>query len=179
MTGLRAILSILLIVPIAEGDFLTALVLYTVASITDFLDGFLARKLNQRSKLGQILDPLADKLLIFTTYFGLLFSKTYFKPGTFLILSVVVKEILILLGSLYLLKKGFLPKPTIAGKISVALLMFYGGILLLFNGFQIKTGKVICEGLDYITLFAIWAAVLSYLLEFWKLLSKENRTQPL
>ncbi len=42
----------------------SALALYTVASITDFLDGYLARKMNTESKLGQFLDPISDKIFI-------------------------------------------------------------------------------------------------------------------
>ena len=45
------------------GD-LTALILFIVASFTDFLDGMLARLLGEESKLGELLDPIADKLLV-------------------------------------------------------------------------------------------------------------------
>ncbi len=48
-----------------------ALVLLMVAGITDFLDGWLARKLNQQSALGQILDPVADRLYILAVVVGL------------------------------------------------------------------------------------------------------------
>ena len=47
------------------GD-LTALILFIVASFTDFLDGMLARILGQESKLGELLDPIADKMLVIT-----------------------------------------------------------------------------------------------------------------
>jgi len=44
---------------------------FVVASITDFFDGFIARKYNQISTLGQILDPLADKMLMLAGFLGL------------------------------------------------------------------------------------------------------------
>jgi cardiolipin synthase len=47
-----------------KGDHLAALIVFSVASLSDWLDGFLARALDQRSRLGQILDPAADKLLL-------------------------------------------------------------------------------------------------------------------
>ena len=52
------------------GD-LTALILFIVASFTDFLDGMLARLLGQESKLGELLDPIADKILVAFLIIGL------------------------------------------------------------------------------------------------------------
>ena len=48
------------------GD-LTALILFVVASFTDFLDGMLARMMGEESKLGELLDPIADKIIVATT----------------------------------------------------------------------------------------------------------------
>jgi cardiolipin synthase len=47
-----------------KGLHLAALIVFAVASLSDWLDGFLARVLDQRSRLGQILDPAADKLML-------------------------------------------------------------------------------------------------------------------
>ena len=53
-----------------EGYFL-ALILFFVAGATDYFDGYLARKYNKTSQLGEILDPIADKILIVFVLFGL------------------------------------------------------------------------------------------------------------
>ena len=45
---------------------------FAVASITDFCDGYIARSWNQKTKLGAILDPLADKMLILAAFLGLM-----------------------------------------------------------------------------------------------------------
>ena len=65
---LAAIIFVLLISP--EGYFL-ALVLFFLAGVTDYFDGYLARKYNAVSQLGEILDPIADKILILFVLFGL------------------------------------------------------------------------------------------------------------
>jgi CDP-diacylglycerol--glycerol-3-phosphate 3-phosphatidyltransferase len=61
---------IFLLLMSADG-YLLALILFYIASITDWLDGYLARKYNAVSNLGEILDPIADKILIVFIFFGL------------------------------------------------------------------------------------------------------------
>jgi len=53
-------------------DYFAALV-FVIASVTDFFDGFIARSWNQITKLGSILDPLADKLLMLAGFLGLMY----------------------------------------------------------------------------------------------------------
>ena len=68
--NLITILRLVLIVPLVMSyyfDYMTYLyVLLGVVILTDFLDGFLARRLNQISDLGKLLDPIADRLALFT-----------------------------------------------------------------------------------------------------------------
>ena len=52
--------------------FLISLVLFVIGSISDFLDGFLARKFNQESSLGKLLDPIADKILLCSLMFAII-----------------------------------------------------------------------------------------------------------
>ena len=54
-----------------ESQYLVALLLFGIASFSDFLDGYVARKTNNESVLGEILDPIADKLLIVFVLIGL------------------------------------------------------------------------------------------------------------
>jgi cardiolipin synthase len=51
-----------------RGSYAVALAIFAVAGMTDFLDGLMARLLNQRSRLGQLLDPAADKLMVLVTF---------------------------------------------------------------------------------------------------------------
>lgn len=64
------LLLLLLTVPNKEGQ-LSAVLLFVLASLSDYYDGLLARRLGARSRLGQYLDPLADKILVLGT-FGML-----------------------------------------------------------------------------------------------------------
>ena len=73
--NLICIVRILLVPPVVilmlEGNFALALTLFAIAGASDGLDGFLARRFNWRSRLGAILDPLADKLLMASSYITL------------------------------------------------------------------------------------------------------------
>lgn len=72
LTFARVILAIIIFAFLAiENHYLLALVLFFIAGLTDYFDGFLARKYNASSQIGEILDPLADKILIIFLFFGL------------------------------------------------------------------------------------------------------------
>ena len=51
--------------------YLSAIIVLALSSLTDYLDGYFARKFNQVTRLGQLLDPAADRLYIFSTLVGL------------------------------------------------------------------------------------------------------------
>ena len=60
---------------------LLAFVLFFVAGLTDYFDGFLARKYNASSQMGEILDPIADKILIIFLFFGLALNLSSYLIG--------------------------------------------------------------------------------------------------
>ena len=99
---------------------------------TDYFDGFLARKLNQITKLGKILDPLYDKIFIIVISYLIARYKSFPMWAVYIIL---IREILILLGSAILIKKkNFIPVSNIIGKSSVFLLcLSFLGYLFINN----------------------------------------------
>lgn len=72
LTLLRICMAPFLVAAILESHYLLSFVLFVAAGLTDALDGTLARVLKQRSRLGQYLDPVADKLLLSTIFLVLL-----------------------------------------------------------------------------------------------------------
>ena len=70
-----------------------AFVLFISAAITDFLDGFLARQMNQTSKIGALLDPVADKILTISAIVMLIFEKQLSIFGLFAGLLIIWREI--------------------------------------------------------------------------------------
>jgi cardiolipin synthase len=85
--------------PEKEGFRLIALAIFVVASLTDALDGLLARFLKQRTALGQMLDPLADKILLVSAYIGLLCVTTLpFRPPLWITITIIFRDMILLFG---------------------------------------------------------------------------------
>ena len=72
-----------------------ALILYAVACISDFLDGYLARKLEIESSFGRFLDPIADKILVVSVIFILISNKIIYGVFVYPALVIVIREILV------------------------------------------------------------------------------------
>jgi len=106
------------------------LFIFMVMSLSDFLDGYLARKYNQQSKLGQFLDPMADKITAVSVGSLLFLYKGYY--GWILIFGLS-REVLVVIISLFLFsKKDIQVKPNIFGKMCVGF-MSISAIVFIMN----------------------------------------------
>ncbi len=93
LTFSRIILAVIIFMLLVSPDgYLLALILFFIAGITDYLDGFLARKYNAVSQIGEILDPIADKILIIFILFGLSVNLSSYLIG-FVGAVIIAREI--------------------------------------------------------------------------------------
>ena len=93
LTLSRIFLAALIFVLLMSADgYLLALILFFLAGITDYLDGYLARKYNAVSQLGEILDPIADKILVLFILFGLAITLSSYLIG-FIGSIIITREI--------------------------------------------------------------------------------------
>lgn len=105
----------------SDHEMVTALIVLAISSLSDGLDGILARKLNQVSKIGQILDPLADRLLVFCSIIAL--GVAGIIPWWMLIV-VGIRDLFMAVQVLWLAQYGYGPLPVhFVGKTGTALLM--------------------------------------------------------
>jgi len=140
----------------------SAIIVYAIAGLSDFLDGFLARKFNAQSKLGKLLDPLADKLMTFTAIICITVSKPI------LLWAVIVfflKEICMGIGGLVIHKVAHveLPPSNIVGKISTAVFFLACGVLLLFNNISDEIATLIIAFAIGLTLIAFAVYIFTYI----------------
>lgn len=96
-----SLLRIALVIPIVylliSREFSDALVLFFIAGISDALDGFLAKRYNWATRLGSILDPLADKLLLVFSY--LILGWLQYLP-MWLVIVVMARDVIIIVGAI-------------------------------------------------------------------------------
>ena len=125
---LAAIIFVLLMSP---DGYLLALILFFLAGVTDYFDGYLARKYNAVSQLGEILDPIADKILILFVLFGLAINLSSYLIG-FIGAIIITREIWV--GALRDLNtrkgKSNLTKVTFLAKIKTTVQLFTLSIYL-------------------------------------------------
>ena len=82
LTFSRILVAVIIFIFLAiDKYYLLALFLFFIAGLSDYLDGFFARKYNASSQIGAILDPLADKILIIFLFFGLAVNLSSFLIG--------------------------------------------------------------------------------------------------
>lgn len=138
---------------------------FLIAGFTDFLDGYIARRYKLVTRIGIVLDPLADKLMLITVLTCLVIKK-YIPIGVLII--VTSKELFMIFCGLFLYKKGTVIPSNIYGKATT--IFFYISILFLaFN-------KSIGVKLLYIAvIFAIIALVNYAVIYFSKNKNKNNK----
>ena len=156
--NLLTIIRIALVFPILNniylGNFEISIIYFIVASVTDGLDGFIARKMNWQTELGTLLDPVADKILLSGSVF-ILWLNQYIPFYIFVIFFS--RDVVILLGAAIRMSviESDTPTPNFLGKLTTTLQIIYIAIIFL---------KVIIDldfGLLLLDVFIILVTILS------------------
>lgn len=159
ITVLRVILVPIFVIYMINGRIFASLVIFGIASVSDAVDGFLARIFHQKSNLGAHLDPLADKILLTTAYVTLAVFKMIPSWLTVLIIS---RDVIILLGVLvfYLthypvtIHPSILSKATTCIQLATVLIVLSSGYIDIpfFNPYMFWLAGLltIASGLQYI-----------------------------
>jgi len=146
------------------SKFLCSFLFYLSGVLSDFLDGFIARQYNMETKLGIILDPIADKVLI-VSYIAVLYLKNFpYRPSEVLVFSLLLKEFVVFCGAFFSLRKKILFKPNIFGKTATTFLFLDGLLLLYENWFKVDV-KVVQHLLELSTSLVLIATAVLYIKE--------------
>ena len=153
----RLILVPFFILIYLDGHAYQALGIFCLASLTDMLDGYLARKNNQITSFGKLMDPLADKLLVISALVCHVIQGIF--PWSAIVL-MVIKETGMIVGSLFLLnKKNVVVHANYFGKTATC--CFMAALILGFFHEPISHWSI------QLDIWLLWIAVaLSYLAAF-------------
>lgn len=114
----------------SKGFSTLSVVLFAVIWATDFLDGYVARKFNQVSDIGKLLDPMVDKVLHTVTA---VMMTVVGRVPVWVMVTLVIKEILMVLSALYLLSRRIIVSSRWYGKLATVLVALAFGIVFLLS----------------------------------------------
>ncbi len=142
LTIIRIILIPVFVVLFFKGEKIAALCVFCAASLTDMLDGYLARKLNQITDFGKLFDPLADKLMVLTA----MVCQTFWGPLPLVaVIIVALKELVMVLGGVFMLSKDVVVYSNYFGK--AAQVGFIASLILSFFHDRFLEGNVVLWGM--------------------------------
>lgn len=127
LTMLRLVLVPVFVILFAGGHDKAALIVFLVASFTDLVDGYIARRFNQITNFGKLMDPLADKVMVCTALICQGIAGVF---PWWAIAVVILKELLMLLGGAVMLKNDVVVYSNMLGK--VAQCAFIAALVLSF-----------------------------------------------
>ena len=157
VTAARFLLSIVVFVLIPLNYYLAALIIFSVAVMTDWVGGFWARRLGQVSKLGRILDPLVDKIIICGTFI-VLAIKPDSGIAVWVATVVLCRELLVTALRSFIEQRGGDFSANMAGKLKMVLqcaAIIASLIVLTYGRDESPTGMI------WASRVFVWIAVIS------------------
>jgi cardiolipin synthase (CMP-forming) len=148
--------------------FLLALGTFIVAGITDGLDGLLARRFDQQSPLGRILDPIADKLMLVTSFIVLTMKGVYPTPipkhlpiPFWVTITVLSRDVFILVGAAAInIVSGFRAfQPSLPGKISTVVQIVAVAAVMLAAQVRVGTGYYLPTVYASVFVFTLFSGI--------------------
>lgn len=170
---LRIILVPVFVIFLIQSEYDKALITFVVAGLTDALDGTLARLLKCQTTLGAYLDPIADKLLLVTSFVTLAIFQII---PAWLAVLVISRDFIILLGIaiLTLMSVAYEIKPAVVGKITTALQVTTIFLALLYKAVTHDFGYYWIVGLCWATALFTVISGLVYIIRGIRILNKSE-----
>jgi cardiolipin synthase (CMP-forming) len=154
LSMLRLALVPAFLVFVVVGDYVSALIVLVLASFSDLLDGYLARRLDQVTRLGQLLDPAADRLYIFAALVGL--AANALVPW-WIVVVIVARDVFLLVLGVVLANHGYGPLPVHQlGKVATFALFF--GVPVIMLGLAFPAVEPVSQPIGWAS--TLWGAFL-------------------
>ena len=150
-----------------EKQYIIAVVIFTLAGLTDVLDGLIARRRNMVTSWGKLADPAADKLMQIT---ALIILNIQGKIPLILVITAILKDLIISIGSYLLYRQNkMIAQANWYGKLTTVIL-YFSIVLVLFNG-------PFSEIFIIISLFSVLFSFVMYAVKFIKIKAGKNNVE--
>ena len=133
LTLSRFVFAVILVVLLVQNSLyanIAALVIFVIASLTDFYDGYFAKKCGLVSNFGKIMDPIADKVLILAVFSVLSFSAGLFSP--WMVIAIALREVSVTISRLNAMRQGHVLAAEQAGKIKTVVQILAIFLMLMY-----------------------------------------------
>jgi len=170
LTILRIILTFLFIGLFCQYQMGWALIVFMLASFTDYFDGYIARKYNLITSFGKIMDPIADKFLILSAYF--LFMQIQL-IATWVFIAIFTREMIVTGLRLMAMRKGITLSAERAGKLKTVLQIGAVYLIMIFiiaivevnvsyitlQDYASKLGLIINIVMRFVVIVTLWSGI--------------------
>lgn len=179
--NILSVLRILLIVPFIilfmRESYLEAGVVIVLSGLTDMFDGLIARAFNQKSDLGLLLDPLADKLTLISVVISVTMKLRYVLPVTLILL---IKEFIMMLGGIYLIRNKIeVPPSKWYGKLATIAFYTTASVLVYLKAVLNFENTLLSIVLILITTASMIFALIMYIKLFLNVVEKHTKSEGL
>ena len=157
----RILLIPVIVISVSMNNYLLALIIFTISSLTDIIDGYIARNYDAVTNVGKLLDPLADKLTQLAMVGSLVSNNVI---SGWILIVLLVKELIMISGAAFLYGKSVVVYSRWYGKLATVLLYLSIVVSLLCKQFNVTSGLfiTISNSLYVITLSVTIFALLMY-----------------
>ena len=163
LTGLRLVLAVIMFGLIATEHYLASMVLFVIAAGTDWLDGYFARKYQQITTLGRILDPFADKVIVCGTFIFLLavpeMLSTPWGLRPWMVVVIVGRELLVTALRSFIEDQGSDFSAKWSGKLKMVLQCVAAPVCLLYLDYSVVKAEP-PEWVWWLLVVSLWSTVL-------------------
>jgi CDP-diacylglycerol---glycerol-3-phosphate 3-phosphatidyltransferase len=164
LTFLRLMLSIVLFCFIAGEYYFASMWLFIVAAGTDWLDGYYARKYNEVTTLGRILDPFADKVIVCGTFIFIMavpvMSDVPWGLRAWMVVVIVGRELLVTALRSFIEDRGSDFSAKMSGKLKMVLQCVAAGVCLFYLSYEAPQTKNAATWCWLLLVGSIWSALI-------------------
>ena len=157
----RILLIPVIVISVCLNNYVLALIVFTISSLTDIVDGYIARNFDAITNVGKLLDPLADKLTQLAMVATLVWTDVI---NGWILAVLLTKELIMISGAAFLYGKSVVVYSRWYGKLATVLLYLSIVVSLLFKQFNLSSGLFsnISNTLYVITLTVTIFALIAY-----------------